>query len=707
MNERIRALTELTLAGSLYPETVHVEFDRMDLLLPRIPREAKQLCEYIRAQRPKLSEYCALTGLLRFDGSVVGPYFTLSGHTEANKVMAAFYLKGVGNVSTMEWQHASGDYTRVLHRGLTGMIGAIDESLAAHAGQDEEEAFLRAMRDVAGAIIDYAAACSRDAAAFAKTVENPEYRANLEKLAGALKHVPAYPARTFYEAVLTVYLCFSFNPDSFGPLDRVLGEYYEKDIASGALTRDEAAAYLQELFLLAQNFNIRSGRNATKGGQSHFCVGGLRPDGSDGFTPLSRLIIESLMDIPTYIPQITFRWSHLTTHGDMKFVMDCERRDPYKRIAFTNDERRLAALTGVCGIPFEQAVDYTMCGCNELAFPGSVVGSTSKGNLLRSVETLFHDRAREVAACRTFDEFYALFEQALYHDLDLIYDYDDRYNLGRARDYSYVSSLFMKGCIEHGRSLTQGGSEPCVSSPMLMGTVNVLDALVAVRQLVFDEAVFPMQELLDAVAANWEGHEDTRTQILRRGVFFGNDDERSNELARRFFHSLYTYLKDKRSVFGRPLLYGDLTGYNEHFKWFGEKMRATPDGRYAGDALKFGLGQSEGRDKNGLTALLNAIAGADPTGIVCGNTITNVNIDAALMKNEDFFDRTVSLFETYFRKGGVHFQLNYVSREELLEARRCPEAHGSLRVRVTGFSEYFTKLQDAMQEDIIKRTQQR
>ena len=706
MNERIRALTELTLAGSLYPETVHVEFDRIDLLLPRIPREAKQLCEYIRAQRPKLSEYCALTGFLPFDGSVVGPYFTLSGHTEVNKVMKEFYLKGVDNLSTMEWQHASGDYTKVLRKGLTGMIAEIDDSLAAHAGQDEEEAFLRAMRDVAGAIIDYAAACAQEAAQFALTVDEPEYRRNLEQLAEALGQVPARPARSFYEAVLTVYLCFSFNPDSFGTLDRALNDYYEHDISSGALTREDAKAYLQELLLLPQNFNIRSG-NVTRGGQSHFCVGGLLPDGSDGFRPLSRLIVESLLELPTCIPEITFRWSHLTTHEDMRYIMDCERSDPFKRIAFTNDERRIQALTQVCGLSFEQAVEYTMCGCNELAFPGSVVGSTSKGNLMHCVETLFHDRADEMAAAESFDAFYALFEQELFKDLDFIYEYDDKYNLARARDYSYVSSLFMKGCIDSGRSLTQAGSEPVVSSPMLMGTVNLIDALIVVKQLVFDEQLLTLRQLADAVAADWAGYEDMRTLILRKTSFFGNDDERSDAVAQRFFHSMYVYLKDKRSVFGRPLLYGDLTGYNEHFKWDGEKMRATPDGRHKGDPLKFGLGQSEGRDHSGLTALLNAIARADPTGIVCGNTITNVTIDAQLMKDEAYFDRTVSLFETYFRMGGVHFQLNYVTREELLEARRCPEQHSSLRVRVTGFSEYFTKLRPAIQDDVIKRTQQR
>ena len=67
----------------------------------------------------------------------------------------------------------------------------------------------------------------------------------------------------------------------------------------------------------------------------------------------------------------------------------------------------------------------------------------------------------------------------------------------------------------------------------------------------------------------------------------------------------------------------------------------------------------------------------------------------------------MDLFETYFRSGGVHFQLTYVSREELLAAKETPENYGNLRVRVSGFSDYFVKLKGSLQDDIIERTTQR
>ena len=62
--------------------------------------------------------------------------------------------------------------------------------------------------------------------------------------------------------------------------------------------------------------------------------------------------------------------------------------------------------------------------------------------------------------------------------------------------------------------------------------------------------------------------------------------------------------------------------------------------------------------------------------------------------------------QAYFQNGGTHFQLNYLSKNQLLQAKEKPNQHSSLRVRVTGFSEYFVKLPESIQDDIIARTKE-
>ncbi len=165
-------------------------------------------------------------------------------------------------------------------------------------------------------------------------------------------------------------------------------------------------------------------------------------------------------------------------------------------------------------------------------------------------------------------------------------------------------------------------------------------------------------------------------------------------------------MKDRVNAFGYHWLIGDLLGYREHHKWFGDLTPALPDGRKDGELLKYGAGQGGGRDRNGLAALLNSVAALDPNGIGCGSTVTNVSLDEKLIRDDELFEKTVDMLETYFKNGGVHFQLNYVSAEELREAQRKPEEHGNLRVRVTGFSDYFVNLSKSIQDEIIDRTVQ-
>ncbi len=216
-----------------------------------------------------------------------------------------------------------------------------------------------------------------------------------------------------------------------------------------------------------------------------------------------------------------------------------------------------------------------------------------------------------------------------------------------------------------------------------------------------------MQTLVDALKANWSGYEDLHTNIAKTGAFFGNDNEISNYCGKLFGNSVYEYMKDKKSDMGYKFMHGNLIGYNQHHKWFGDVTKATPDGRYDKDMISYGIGQNDGRDRNGLTALLSSIAKVNEQIIFCGATVTNVLVDEQLVKNDDNFEKLVKVFETYFKVGGLHFQLTYVSKEDLIEAQKNPQKHKNLRVRVSGFSDYFVFLNEDLQDEIITRKEQR
>ena len=695
MTERIKRLTELTLSGQMLVAPVSTDFDTDD--------EVDKLCKYIKNQEPKLTEYSAFTGNFLFDGSVIGDAFKRGGHKHTAKALEKYYLKPIENLSTMEWQHATADYKKVLEKGIVGIINDINFYLDVYKDEPKKVEFLRSLHKVAQSLIAWADKCSKRVGSFALKVKNKEARLRLEKLSAAINRCPRCAPESFYEAVLSIYVCFSADPDSLGTLDRYLTPFYEADIEKGALTREEAKEYLQELFLMIQSCTSKESPHFTRGGESHFCIGGYLPDGTDGFNQVSELIVEALMELPTYIPQITLRWTKKTPHSVLRYMLDMERRDPHKRIAFTNDEKRIKCYTEICGFPYERAVSYTMVGCNEPAFLGAITGSNSKGNILRCIETLFHKKSEKIKDLKTFDEFYSAFEKELFSDLDKIYYYDDMYNMERAKDVSYVSSLFFNDCIENGKSLTQGGGNTVAASPMLIGMTNLIDSLIVVKQMVFDMGYFTLEELVSALKSNWVGYEDIRQLIRKKCSFFGNDEAVSNQVSKKVYSSLYSHLLGKKNLFGYPWLIGDLLGYNEHHRWFGENTLATPDGREKGQMLKFGIGQSEGKDRCGLSALLNDIAKMDEHGIGCGSTVTNLTIDKSIIENDESFEKLVYLLEAYFIKGGVHFQLTYVSRDDLIKAKESPYEYRSIRVRVTGFSDYFVNLKPSIQDDIISR----
>lgn len=701
MNERIEKLTKLTLDGKMYVKAVKTNFDRLDLFLSDEEKDVKRICEYILNQQPLMTKYSRLTGLFRFNGSVTGDIFTRIGHKKTDETLDAFYCKSIDNLTSMDWQHGASDYRKVLSSGIVGIISDIDKSISNHTEQNKID-FLKRLKKIAETFILWIKKCAALVSEYSKNIEELDYRKNLEKLSRALLNISENAPRNFYEAVLTIYVCFSMNPDSFGTLDRYLSDFYFNDISDGTLTKEEAKAYLQELFLMVQAYTHKDSENFTKGGQSHFCVSGRDENGGDCYNQVSQLIIESLMELDTHIPEVSLRWTNDTPREVFKHILKCEKNDKNKRIAFTNDDRRLEAYTKICGFPYKEAINYTLAGCNEPAVLGGMCASTSHANLAHSIEYVMHCRSEEIAEAKNFEEFYEIFKDQLYKDLDKIYYYDDLYNLQRAKDINYVSCLFLNGCIENGKSITQGGVNYAISNIMFLGNVTVIDSLAIIKQFVFDEKSVTMPELIDALKSNWAGYENLKMSISKQGKFFGNDDNTSNYTAKLLYDTLFKYIKNKKTVFGYPALIGDHTGYQLHFKWFGEGTKATPDGRSNGEPLSYGISQDNCRLKNGLTALMNSISKFDTNGISSA-TVTNFTLDKIYVEDKNYFEKTVDMLEMYFKNGGIQFQLNYTSQDELLKAKVAPEKYKNLKVRVTGYSDYFTNLNGAIQDSIIKR----
>ena len=75
------------------------------------------------------------------------------------------------------------------------------------------------------------------------------------------------------------------------------------------------------------------------------------------------------------------------------------------------------------------------------------------------------------------------------------------------------------------------------------------------------------------------------------------------------------------------------------------------------------------------------------------------------MSGDRRVERVAQLVRSYFKSDGHHIQFNVVTADTLRAAKGNPEAHRGLIVRVAGYSDYFCDLSEALQDEIIGRTE--
>ncbi len=707
MNNYIKLAAEESKKADLIPQYKQVEFTAYSTDVPDVVVNAKHIYQYIMAQPVFIKDANMFTGLFRIWGlNEPADVFTRHCHKSFKEACRLYYCKPQNNIALLVWQHCCPNYQNIIKNGIKGVKAEIEKSKQAHKGDAEKLAYLEACSIITDAVVDWSNKCANEYSKAAENCADAARKAQLESVAHNCKNVPLNPAQSFAEGLQSMLICFQFLPDSIGTIDRFLKDLYFADINSGKITRDEAKNLLEEAFLYLSNQTPATSVNADRSAECHFAIGGYTENGEDGFNDLSRLVVESIAELDLRRPAISLRWTKKTPFEVLKFVLDAERHDKHKRIAIVSDEPRIKALTEIIGLTYEKAVLYTMVGCNEPAFPGALWKGGTTGNIARCIENLMHNNA-DILNCKTYEEFYAIFKQYLAADLNEIVDWHIKLDTLRAEDNSVMSAFLLDGCIENALSPTRGGCSTKIGGFEVMGLTCLIDSLTIVKQFVFDEKRCSMETLVNALKNNWQGYEELHKDILQNGKFFGNNLDISNGVAKQLSFDTKEILSKRKLLHGENIIVGTLAGYNAHYASFGALTKATPDGRMAGESFMVGTGQARGKDKNGLAALMQSVAQSDPTSIFCGAVVCNMLVDEAIIKNDESFEKFAKMVEVYFKTGGLHIQLNYVSKEELKAARENPLEHSSLKVRVSGFSATYVKLGDEIQLEILNRTEQK
>ncbi|RPJ43518.1 MAG: formate C-acetyltransferase/glycerol dehydratase family glycyl radical enzyme, partial [Chloroflexi bacterium] len=189
--------------------------------------------------------------------------------------------------------------------------------------------------------------------------------------------------------------------------------------------------------------------------------------------------------------------------------------------------------------------------------------------------------------------------------------------------------------------------------------------------------------------------------LLNRSPKFGNDDDQADLLMVRVFEAYYN------AIDGRPNTRGGQFHINllptTCHVYFGSVTGATPDGRPAWAPLSEGISPVQGADRCGPTAVIRSVAKMDHART--GGTLLNQKFTPQLLAGEDGLEHLVQLVRTYFKLDGHHIQFNVVDANTLRAARKNPRQYRDLIVRVAGYSDYFCDLGEALQDEIIARTE--
>jgi formate C-acetyltransferase len=608
--------------------------------------------------------------------------------------------------------HTTLDYESIFAAGFEGLLRRVDQRRATLAADDPELAakrdFLNALQIVGEGHLDLSRRYADAALAQAAQSTDPTRRRELETIARNCRQVPAQPPTTFWEACQCAWFSFFFLPDAPGRVDQYLYPCYRRDLENGTLTRDFAKELLSSLWL---KYFESVGAASAVSAHNHLTLGGVTPDGRDASNEVTVLCLEVTEELRLQRPQIGLRWHRGTPVELLQRavrVLRCGSGNP----DFCSDEQIVPALAGI-GVSLEDARDFSLSGCHEVivtgrAQMGSVEGFINLPKVLRmalGLEPALQAEAR-------LDELTtpAALWDALSAALERVAEMAHRSALGRdqlaaAQPGGHLqASLVVRDCIEACKGYTQGGARYNFCNWDVIGLANLADALAVLHRIVFAERFLTLREFVGILARDWDGAETLRQRVLSDPKHFGNDDSEVDELAGRVIETLSATLRRHTPFRGGSYILGTTAGGENMHIEYGRVTGATPDGRKAGATLADSLGAAQGRDRHGVTALLNSVARL-PHRLLPTATTLNVKLDPYIITTDDGVAKVAALIEAHFRGGGQQLQFNLVNRALLLEARQHPEAYPELMVRVAGYCAPFTSLWTDLQDEIIARTE--
>lgn len=659
---------------------------------------------------------------------------------EVKDVYSMSVLSANGNMTSGDG-HIMLDFERILALGAEGIIAQAREKLrgldvAENHGDYKKSVFYESVITAYEGVIAFAERYAALAGRMADRAETPERREELTRMAEICRRVPRHPARSFAEAVQSVWFAHLLSQIesnghsmSFGRLDQYLYPFYRRDLSAGLLTEEDATELLACLWL--KSFGIVKIRpwshtRFSGGGPTYqnLTLGGITPEGENAVNDLTMICLDSVAETRLPQPNVSARYNEKNPDSYLDRCLEVVRLG-FGMPALHGDRMMIDSLVSR-GVSRADANNYAIVGCIEPIIPGKC-GYRSAGmsftNFAKMLEITLaggKDPETGLVLCplegdlttfRSFDEVMRGYQTIIDRVAKLRVEGENYidYSIEELVPEAFCSGL-VQDCMGRGKTAKEGGSVYDLVTGPETGIVNAANSLIALKKLVFEDKAVTAQELDHALKTNFSGVEGERLRqmLVNRAPKFGNDDEEVDGLANTVYQMFirrqeqYPTARAGRGPIG-CLSYPCTATISGNVP-SGVHVGATPEGRFAGEPLTEGCSPYHGTDRKGPTAVLHSVARMPNTKITGGNLL-NLKFSPEAFADNAGRERMRGMIQAFFAMDGWHVQFNIVSTETLRRAQAHPEEYRDLVVRVAGYSALFNDLEPKTQDDIIERTE--
>lgn len=592
------------------------------------------------------------------------------------------------------------DYYKLLSLGIGGLRSQIMEKLAIDPGNEFLQASL--------SCLDIFVRCARhlkDEASVLLETATPERAKELKVIISSLSHIEDKTPETFHQALQLFWLyALLTGVINYGRMDDVLGPYLAKDLDNGTLTEEEAYRYLRSLWTLIENRRTTVNGRIIVGGR-----GRRNPEEADRFLHLAMRVAKECRYVE---PQFTLRVTKETSDEIWNEALDALGAGATYPTIY-NDDVEVPAVAYGMRIDEKTAEQYVPFGCTEFVIQGQSSGTPNICINLLKILTIYMNGGvdpfdgirkdggisiKPLSEYKTFDEFYDGYKRLLDFYLDLSAKAQYRsYEVMNSHVAFLFTSMLMDDCIERGKALLDGGIRYLGGTSETYGNINTSDSLFAIKDLVFDRKKYTLEQIEEAMLANFEGYEEIRRDCLACDKY-GNDLETADSMANDLYEFVAKGTRDRGIEIGMQYFLIVISNNQLNTEW-GLNTAASPDGRLSGMYMNPANNPQGGADKSGPTAMLNSLAKFDAR--YHAGSVQNIKFTPSMFNN----NRPVikSLFKTYFERGGCHIMVTVVDSGVLEDAVEHPEKYPNLIVRVAGFSAVFVDLSPEIQQELLSR----